>query len=84
MENKEKISTTHLETSLDEFLKIEKLLVETEALALQRVISFELESAIQETLYLMKVPGLYKDLKEGLETPLEECIPDSDVWTHYE
>lgn len=35
--------------------------------------------AIQETLYLMSVPGLYEDLKEGLETPLEECTPDSEL-----
>lgn len=36
-------------------------------------------NSIQETLYLMKVPGLYEDLKEGLETPLEECTPDSKL-----
>jgi prevent-host-death family protein len=36
-------------------------------------------NAIQETLYLMRVPGLYEDLKEGLKTSPEECIPDSDL-----
>jgi prevent-host-death family protein len=35
--------------------------------------------SIQETLYLMRVPGLYEDLKEGLKTELEECAPDSDL-----
>ena len=35
--------------------------------------------SLQETLYLMKVPGLYEDLKKGLETPVEECTPDSDL-----
>lgn len=36
-------------------------------------------NSIQETLYLIKVPGLYNDLKEGLETSLEECTPDSEL-----
>ena len=36
-------------------------------------------NSIQETLYLMRVPGLYEDLKEGLKTQLEECTPDSDL-----
>ena len=29
-------------------------------------------NAIQETFYIMKTPGLYQELKEGLETPVEE------------
>lgn len=36
-------------------------------------------NSIQETLYLMRVPGLYEDLKEGLNMPLEECTSDSDL-----
>lgn len=36
-------------------------------------------NSIQETLYLMRVPGLYEDLKEGLKAQLEECTPDSDL-----
>jgi antitoxin YefM len=35
--------------------------------------------SIQETLYLMSVPGMYEKLKEGLKTPIEECIPDSEL-----
>lgn len=30
-------------------------------------------SAIQETLYLLSVPGMRESIKEGLATPLEAC-----------
>ncbi len=29
--------------------------------------------AIQETLYLLSIPGMRESIREGLETPLEEC-----------
>jgi len=29
--------------------------------------------AIQETLYLLSVPGMRESIREGLETPLEDC-----------
>lgn len=35
--------------------------------------------AIQETLYLLSVPGLREDLKEGMATPIEECV-DEPEW----
>ena len=37
------------------------------------LISEEDLSAIQETLYLLSVPGMRESIKEGLQTPLEEC-----------
>jgi antitoxin YefM len=30
-------------------------------------------SAIQETLYLLSVPGMRESIKEGLATPIDEC-----------
>jgi len=30
-------------------------------------------SAIQETLYLLAVPGMRKSIKQGLTTPLPKC-----------
>ena len=30
-------------------------------------------SAIQETLYLLSVPGMRESIKEGLATPIEDC-----------
>jgi antitoxin YefM len=32
--------------------------------------------AIQETLYLMSVPGMRTSIKEGLAVPLSECEED--------
>jgi len=29
--------------------------------------------AIQETLYLLSIPGMRESIQEGLETPIEEC-----------
>lgn len=30
-------------------------------------------NAIQETLYLLSVPGMRESVREGLATPIEEC-----------
>ena len=32
--------------------------------------------AIQETLYLLSVPGMRESIREGLKTPIEECSED--------
>jgi PHD/YefM family antitoxin component YafN of YafNO toxin-antitoxin module len=32
--------------------------------------------AIQETLYLMSLPDMRKSIKEGLDTPVDECEDD--------
>ena len=37
------------------------------------LISEEDWRAIQETLYLISIPGMRKSIKKGLETPVEEC-----------
>lgn len=34
--------------------------------------------AIQETLYLLSVPGMRESIKEGLEIPVEECDRELD------
>ena len=34
--------------------------------------------AIQETLYLLSIPGMRESIREGLETPVEECTEDLD------
>ncbi|MCL2517942.1 MAG: hypothetical protein FWF15_05205 [Oscillospiraceae bacterium] len=33
-----------------------------------------------DTDYLMSVPGMTEIIKEGLNTPLSECVPLSEVW----
>tara|TARA_R110000823_G_scaffold119998_17_gene244515 strand:+ start:16283 stop:16525 length:243 start_codon:yes stop_codon:yes gene_type:complete len=30
-------------------------------------------SAIQETLYLLSVPGMRESIRDGMDTPLDEC-----------
>ena len=32
--------------------------------------------SIQETLYLLSIPGLRESIREGMETPAEECCED--------
>ena len=34
--------------------------------------------AIQETLYLLSVPGMRESIRKGLKTPVEECSEDLD------
>ena len=36
-------------------------------------------TAIQETLYLMSVPGIAEPIKKGGEKPLDECLSEKDV-----
>jgi len=33
-------------------------------------------NAIQETLYLLSIPGMAKSIRAGLETPIEECAAE--------
>ncbi|MEO0759567.1 MAG: type II toxin-antitoxin system Phd/YefM family antitoxin [Cyanobacteria bacterium J06648_16] len=35
-------------------------------------------SSIQETLYLLAVPGMRESIKEGLATPIEDCKEELD------
>lgn len=32
--------------------------------------------AIQETMYLLSIPGMRESIREGLETPVEECVEE--------
>ncbi|MDT8366693.1 MAG: type II toxin-antitoxin system Phd/YefM family antitoxin [bacterium] len=34
--------------------------------------------AIQETLFLLSIPGMRESIREGLETPVEECAEELD------
>ena len=34
--------------------------------------------AIQETLYLLSIPGMRESIREGLQTPVEECVKELD------
>jgi len=34
--------------------------------------------ALQETVDLMSIPGMAASVREGMETPLEECVEELD------
>ena len=42
------------------------------------LISEEDWRAIQETLYLLSIPGMRESLREGMTTPVEECSKELD------
>ncbi|MBK5930494.1 type II toxin-antitoxin system Phd/YefM family antitoxin [Halochromatium salexigens] len=42
------------------------------------LVSEEDWSAIQETLYLLSVPGMRESIRGGMETPVDECDEELD------
>lgn len=42
------------------------------------LVSEEDWAAIQETLFLLSVPGMRESIREGMETPVESCHEDLD------
>ena len=43
------------------------------------IISEEDYNGLQETLYLSSIAGLKESIIEGLNTPLAECLPESEA-----
>ena len=42
------------------------------------LVSGEDWAAIQETLFLLSVPGMRESIREGMETPVDECDEELD------
>ncbi len=42
------------------------------------LISEEDWGAVQETLYLLSIPGMRESIKEGMETPVDNCSKTLD------
>lgn len=42
------------------------------------LVSEEDWSAIQETLYLLSIPGMRESIREGMDAPIEECDGELD------
>lgn len=40
------------------------------------LVSMDDWQALQETVYLLSIPGMRESIREGLETPLDECSED--------
>ena len=36
-------------------------------------------NAIQETVYLNSIPGMAESIRSGMDTRLEDCVPEEDV-----
>lgn len=36
-------------------------------------------NAIQETIYFNSIPGMVESIKEGMDTAIEDCVPEEDV-----
>jgi len=34
--------------------------------------------SIEETLHLLSIPGMRESIREGMETPLDECVEELD------
>ena len=43
------------------------------------LVSLEDWDAIQETLYLLSIPGMRDSIVEGMATPLSECADEDDL-----
>lgn len=40
-------------------------------------------ASIQETLYLLSVPGMRESIKTGLATPVEDCVEELEQFTFH-
>ncbi len=43
------------------------------------LVALEDWKAIQETLYLLQVPGMREDFLSGMRTPMEECVTKEEL-----
>lgn len=43
------------------------------------IISEEDYNGLMETLYLNSIPGMREKIIDGMNTPIEDCIPENEV-----
>ena len=67
----------------------EKIITQLDALpenVLEKIVEFisfqkySLALHDNDTDYLTSIPGMVKSIKEGMNTPLSDCVPLSKVW----
>jgi len=63
----------NLDRLLDEAVEAHQPVLITGPRANAVLVAEEDWNAIQETLYLLSVPGMRQSIRVGLETPIEEC-----------
>lgn len=69
---------TRLYRLLDEVAKSHEHIVITGKRSNGVLVSEEDWRAIQETLFLLGVPGMRESIREGLDTAAEDCVEDLD------
>ncbi len=40
-------------------------------------------TSVQETLYLLSVPGMRESIREGLATPIEDCVQELEGYLQF-
>lgn len=61
---------------IDEASETHKPIVITGKRSNAVLVSEEDWNAINETLYLVSIPGMRESIREGMDTPLDECDKD--------
>jgi antitoxin YefM len=61
---------------IDETLTTHEPILITGKRGIAVLISVDDWRAVRETLYLLSIPGMRESIREGLETPVEECSED--------
>lgn len=69
---------SNLQQLMDEVTQSHQPIVITGAGSNAVLLSEEDWASIQETLYLLSVPGMRESIKEGLATPLKACDGELD------
>ncbi|MFH1976377.1 MAG: type II toxin-antitoxin system Phd/YefM family antitoxin [Pseudomonadota bacterium] len=69
---------TKLYTLIDQTLSTHEPILITGKRGNAVLISEDDWRSIQETIYLLNIPGMRNSVREGLATPLEECGEDLD------
>jgi antitoxin YefM len=69
---------SNLPQLIDDVAQSHKPVVITSAKGNAVLLSEEDWSSIQETLYLLSVPGMRESIKAGLATPIEACDGELD------
>lgn len=68
----------HLYTLIDEAAKSHEPIIITGKRNKAVLLSEDDWRAIQETIFLLSVPGMRESIRHGLATPIEECTEEID------
>ncbi|MBH8552305.1 type II toxin-antitoxin system Phd/YefM family antitoxin [Nostocaceae cyanobacterium CENA357] len=69
----------HLDAVIDESAQFHTPIIITGNQNQAVLIALEDWKAIQETLYILQVPGMREDILEGMRTPVEECVTKEEL-----